>query len=133
MILLSTWLLTLVTLVQAGDKYELFMVEDNTERNEAALQGRMPEQSEPRIAFRLVSGEFSRPPQAGVGKTIGSAFLFLATFASCAQLGLLANVAKLPKVQHSSASPAFRSCRYRIACGVSGQALLALSSVRFGC
>lgn len=74
------------------------MVEDNTERNEAALQGRMPEQSEARIAFRLVSGEFARPPQAGVGKAVGSAFLFLATFASCAQLGLLANVAKLPKV-----------------------------------
>ncbi|KAK9825596.1 hypothetical protein WJX74_008944 [Apatococcus lobatus] len=80
-----------------GDKYELFMVEDNTERNEAALQGRIPEQSEARIAFRLVSGEFARPPPTGVGKTIGSAFLFLATFASCAQLGLLANVAKLPK------------------------------------
>ena len=82
----------------AGDKYELFMVEDVTERNEAAMQGRMPEQSEARLAFKLVTGEFARPPAAGLGKTAGAAFLFLATFASCAQLGLLANVAKLPKV-----------------------------------
>ncbi len=80
------------------------MVEDPTDREEAAMQGRLLDSSERRPAFKLVSGEFVRPRPAGVAKSIGAALLFLATFASCAQLGLLANVAKLPKVHIPSAS-----------------------------
>lgn len=52
----------------------------------------------PRVAFQIIPTALANPPPATTGQAVFAGLLVLLLFASCLQLSLVANVAKLPQV-----------------------------------
>ncbi len=53
----------------------------------------------PRIAFQVVAAATIRPQPAGVGRLVWTALLVLATGFTAVQLGVVANISRLPPVR----------------------------------
>jgi hypothetical protein len=79
-----------------GDRYTVLMIDDPEAAEEgepAAPDGKFG----PRVAFQVVPTAQAQPPQTTGGQLALSAVLALLLAASCGQLSLVANIAKLPK------------------------------------
>ena len=77
---------------RAGEQYEVMLVPDPEAEEEDPRGG-------PRIAFQIVPGAAVRPAPAPAWQGLAAGVLLLLTLGTAAQLGLVANVSKLPKAR----------------------------------
>ncbi|KAK9809927.1 hypothetical protein WJX72_001870 [[Myrmecia] bisecta] len=73
-----------------GDKYEVLMIEDPEAEEEDPRGG-------PRIAFQILPAEAAQPNPTAAWQILVAGVLLILTVGSATQLGLTANVSKLPK------------------------------------
>ena len=78
-------------LQRAGDKYKVLMREDPEAEEQDARGG-------PRIAFEVMPTAVVQPPEPPGWQRIAAGALLLFTAATTLQIGLAANVSRLPKV-----------------------------------
>jgi hypothetical protein len=83
-----------------GDKYVVLMVEDPVDAMDALENGppTNPDGSrpEPRIAFQVVTADAASPPDAPRWQPLAAAVLAALTAGSALQLGMAANISRLP-------------------------------------
>jgi hypothetical protein len=89
--------------IWTGDKYTILVVEDPDADPDETQELR----SNPRIAFQIMPSSSVQPAPVPAWQNIAAGVLFLLTVGTSLQLGLVANVAKLPKVR---AWPLIYSC-----------------------
>ena len=75
----------------AGDKYKVLMREDPEAEEQDARGG-------PRIAFEILPSAVVQGPEPPGWQRFAAGVLFLFTAATALQIGLVANVSRLPKV-----------------------------------
>lgn len=97
---MTQWLLTRAHLLAtAGDKYTVLMVEDPDAEEEDARGG-------PKVAFQVMPTDAVQPAPAPAWQSVAAGVLFLFTIGTALQLGLVANVSRLPKVRCCEPRPA---------------------------
>lgn len=77
-----------------GGKYEVLMVEDPEINNE---EGPVDSKGMPRVAFQIIPAAAAQPPASGVGPAVVALLLQAGLLLCALQLGLSANITKLPK------------------------------------
>ena len=85
-----------------GDKYVVLMVEDPVDAMEGGMEPAQvgkdgqPTRPEPRIAFQIVTAAAAAPPAAPGWQPLAAAILAALTAGSSIQLGMAANISRLP-------------------------------------
>lgn len=106
--------------VPAGEKYEVFLIEEPNAQEPDPRGG-------PRVAFQVIPSAQARPEPTTGWQSLFAGLLLLLAFGTCVQLGMLANVSKLPKVHNQECLPSLscswncvlRGVYHRSACSMS--------------